>query len=309
MRPIVERHVTRLIRPFGLTVAVAVIAAACSGGALTPAPTAAPTSPPIPTPPPTPTVTKGPAAAQFTITGDPAVAGAITTATVQCNVPGVSGPSIVLFYQTSPQGSAIRVVITNTAVSLRYAAGAGTTYVDREFTGGGVSGFDAAQGATIDTTLATAPYAGATGSLGPINSIKGTVDCGTQTTGTSTMTMTGTTRDGALSSLTLNPVRVECDQSAAYGNSVQIEGIATVPATGPTFFIIDGRATGGFTVAQEPSTGVQFYVNNQATAVTLSPTGIHISGTATLEVPTTASPSTYSITVSGDAVCGSTVVS
>jgi hypothetical protein len=308
MRLTIERPTRRLLRPFGIIVATGLIAAACSSAAATATPTAAPTAAPVPTPPPTPTVTKGPPSAQFTITGDPAIAGAITTATVQCNVPGVNGPSIVVFYQTSAQGSAIRLVITNTAVSLRYAKGAGKTYLDREFTGGGVSGFDGAAGATLDTTLATAPYAGATGALGPIDSIKGTIDCGNQVPGTSTMTMTGTTRDGALSSLALSPVRVECDQSAAYGNSVQIEGIATVPATGPTFFIIDGR-TNGFSVAQEPPTGVEFYLTTDTSTVTLSPTGIHISGTAPLEVPSGASPSPYSITVSGDAVCGSTVVS
>ena len=310
------------MRLVGLVIAAVLVAGACSGTGATPtasvlaatatatsSQTATPAPTPTATPTPTPAPTKGPAAAQFTIVGDPAIAGAIANASVQCDVPGVAGPSIVLFYQTAPQGLAIRVVITGTTVGLRYASGAGKTYLDREFTGAGVSGFDAAKGATLDTALATAPSATATGVLGPIKSIKGTIDCGNQTPGTSTLTMTGTTRDGALSSLALGQVRVECDHSAAYGNSVQIEGIATVPATGPTFFIIDGRASGGFSVAQEPSTGVQFYVNNQASAVTLSPTGIHISGTATLEVTAAASPSPYSITVSGDAVCGSTVVS
>lgn len=310
----------RWLRALGLAIASGMVAAACGGAVATPAPTAPAIVTPVPLP--TPIATKGPAAAVLGITGDPAAAGLTDNMQVQCDVPAFGGPQIVLYRQSTAQGLAYRIVLTPGQVTVRYAYGAGKTYLERDFIGTGVSGFDASTGATIDSTLADAPPTPAASSastppaspavtptpavvLGAVASIEGSVDCGNQTTGSSTMTLNGTTALGRLTDVKLNPVRVECDTSVTYGPSVLVDGIATVGNT-PTLFIIAGRAA-QFSVAEEPQTGgVGFFVGKVAGSVTLSAGGVHISGVATLQSPPKgAAPTT--VTVSGDATCGSTV--
>ena len=320
MRPQTVSPRPRRLRTLSLAMAAGLVAAACSGNASTPAP-AAPANVTL-APSPTPISSKGPAAAALSVTGDPAAAGLTDGMEVQCDMPAFGGPQIVLYRQSTAQGLAFRIVLTQGQVTVRYAFGAGKTYLERDFIGTGVSGFDAATGATIDSTLADAPPTPAASSastppaspsvtptpavvLGALASIKGSVDCGTQTVGSSTMTLNGTTAVGQLTDVTLDPVRVECDTSVTYGPTVLVDGIATVGTT-PTLFIIAGRAD-QFSVAVEPqSGGVGFFVGKVAGAVTLSAGGVHISGTATLQSPPKGvAPTT--VTVSGDATCGSTV--
>jgi hypothetical protein len=244
------------------------------------------------------------------VTGDATAAGLTASITVQCDFPSFDGPEIVLFGTGSTAGQALRVLITSTSVSVRYAGGAGKTYIERDFTGTGVTTFDAAKGATFDSPLQTAPTSTATADLGALASIKGSVDCGTQTAGTSTVTVTGSTADGQLNGTMPNPVRVECDTSVKYGNSVQIIGIADVGGT-PTQFVIDGT-TSQLSVAQYPkgATTSLFYIGKVAdgATVTLSPNGVHLSGVATQQ-SAPAGTTAATVTVSGDATCGSTVAS
>ena len=320
MRPPMVLVCPRWLRTLGLAMAAGLVAAGCGGAAATPPPTAPAIVTPVPLPTPIPT--KGPAAAALSVTGDPAAAGLTDNMQVQCDMPAFGGSQIVLYRQNTAQGLAFRIVLTPGQVSVRYAYGAGKTYLERDFVGTGVSGFDAATGATIDSSLADAPPPPATSSastppaspaatptpavvLGALASIKGSVDCGNQTAGSSTMTLNGTTALGQLTDVTLNPVRVECDTSVAYGPSVLVDGMATVGTT-PTLFIIAGRAA-QFSVAEEPQTGgVGFFVGKVAGSVTLSAGGVHISGTAALQSPPKGvAPTT--ITVAGDATCGSTV--
>jgi hypothetical protein len=300
MRPQTVLTSGRWLRPFGLALAAGLVVSACGSTAATPAPTPAPT--PVPT--------KGPPTAQMTVTGDATAATLTANISIECDFPSFDGPEIVLFGTGATTGQALRVVLSSTSVSVRYAGGAGKTYVERDFTGTGVTTFDAAKGATFDSPLQTAPVSTATADLGALASIKGSVDCGNQTSGTSTVTVTGSTADGQLNGTMPNPVRVECDTSAKYGNSVQIIGIADVGGT-PTQFVIDGT-TSQLSVAQYPkgaSTSL-FYVGKIAdgATVTLSPNGVHLSGVATQE-SAPAGTTAATVTVSGDATCGSTVVS
>ena len=301
MRPQTVLPNVRWLRPLGLALAVGLVAA-CGG--------AAATATPAPTPVPTPVPTKGPAAAQMAVTGDSTAAGLTATITVQCDFPSFDGPEIVLFGTGGTVGQALRVILAANSVSVRYAGGAGKTYVERDFTGTGVTNFDASKGATFDSPLQTAPTATATADLGALASIKGSVDCGDQTAGTSTLSVTGATAVGQLNVTAFDSVRVECDTSVKYGNSVQVIGLATVGGT-PTQFIIDGSAA-QFSVAQYPKGAATtlFYVGKVAdgATVTLSANGVHISGSATQQ-SAPAGTTAAKVTVSGDATCGSTVAS
>jgi hypothetical protein len=246
----------------------------------------------------------------MTVTGDATAAGLTANISVQCDFPSLDGPEIVLFGTGGTAGRALRVVLTSTAVSVRYAGGAGATYIERDFTGSSPITFDDTKGATFDSPLQTAPTSTATADLGAIASIKGSVDCGNQTAGSSTLTVTGSTAEGQLNGVSLSPVRVECDTSVKYGISVQAIGVATVGGT-PTQFVIDGSAA-QFSVAQYPKGAATtlFYVGKVAdgATVTLNPNGVHISGSATQQsVP--AGTTAATVTVSGDATCGSTVAS
>jgi hypothetical protein len=306
MRPTTELPSRNWRRPFGLLLVAGLVVGACSGAGATTAATAAatpaatPAATAAPTPTPVPSPTKGPANAQIALAGDPALATLSPTVAIQCNFPSVTGPLIILTEQASPNGLAVRVVLSPGQLSVRYAFGSGKTYLDREFTGTGITGFDAATGAQFDSSLSTAPYAGATGNLGTITSIKGSVDCGSQTAGASTLTITGATDEGQLNGIVLNPVRVQCT-TISQANYVSAVGVAQVGSV-PTLFFVSGSPT-GFTVAQEPQTGgVAFYTNKTPAAVAVTVTGMHVSGDAT-EAPA-AGKTAHTVTVTGDATCG-----
>ena len=163
--------------------------AACGGGSTQPAASSqSPAAPP-----------KGPATAQLTFVGDASLAGP-ASAQPSCNFPGVDATTISIFVQPPDQTVLDRVVVAAGKVSVRVAAGSGTEYRERDFEGTGVTGFDPATGAQIDSPLTETPLAAGQnpGSLGAITSIKGSVDCGNQTTGTSTVAVTGSTAEGSI---------------------------------------------------------------------------------------------------------------
>jgi len=119
---------------------------------------------------------------------------------------------------------------------VRYDSGAGSTYVERDFTGTGVTAFDAATGATLDSPLTEVAITDARGTLGVLTSIKGTIDCGNQMPGSSALTVSGSTPKGAVSG-GLSPVNVECTSSTTYGSAVSVDGIIQVGST-PYFAIV-----------------------------------------------------------------------
>lgn len=77
-----------------------------------------------------------------------------------------------------------------------------------------------------------------------------------------------------------------------------------------TLFVIVAYDKGGFSVYQEPQTGLPvLYTGKAAKAVTLYARGVHISGDATESLPSGSKETPHKITVSGDATCGVTVQS
>jgi hypothetical protein len=297
-----SRHASILVLAAGLLVA------ACSGSAATPAPvatvagatataTAVPTSRPIPVVTTAPTL--GPATQQLTLTGSAGTAVAVSSAGVRCSLPSTDGLQISVLGRPADPNLSVYIFVQAGNVSVRYDSGSGSTYVERDFAGTGVTEFDAATGATIDSQLTEVPNNDAHGSLGVFTSISGTVDCGNQMPGSSTSTFSGPTLKGTLSG-GLSPVNVECVTNT-YGQSVSVLGVVQVGAT-PTFvvfFISPGTMSASLS-------GDGFYRNTSTAQATLTANGAHVDGDL-LEQNVAKGAKTHTIHVSGDVVCGTTI--
>jgi hypothetical protein len=153
--------------------------------------------------------------ARISLTGDVGLSGAATDPSVRCNFPDLEGLSIAVLAHPPDSALLARIRLAPSTVKVVVSSGSGPDYRERAFEGTGVTSFDAARGAVVDSTLTeTAARAGSTsGSLGAVTGIKGSVECGDQTAGTSTVTITGHTAEGALAGAVLDPVRVECAES------------------------------------------------------------------------------------------------
>jgi hypothetical protein len=181
----------------------------------------------------------------------------------------------------------------------RYDSGSGATYVERDFAGTGVTNFDAAKGATIDSPLTEVPNQDAHGTLGVLTSMSGTIDCGNQVPGSPTLTFSGPTPKGALSG-GLSPVNVECVTNT-FGKSVSVLGILQVGTT-PTDMIMS-VSPGTFSVYP---VGAGFYRNTSTAVATLTATGAHIDGDV-LEQNVAKGATAHTIHVTGDVTCGTSV--
>ena len=128
--------------------------------------------------------------------------------------------------QPPEAGSLARIQLRPDHVEVFIGAGEGDDYRERSFEGRGVTSFDAATGAEIDSTL-TETTAGAAEGVGSVTAIRGTVECGDQTPGKSNVTITGDTMLGPVDGAVLDPARVECADTPA-GNEVTASGLVQV---------------------------------------------------------------------------------
>ena len=284
-----------------VTAILALALAACSGTA---SPTPTPTAPPSPTgtiaasstpsTAPPPAASLPPASATISFVGG--VTGVTPGVQVSCDNPSLGGLDIALFGSTTTAGVATTITITGQGVTVTLDSGSGATFAARTFKGTGVTGFDATKGVHLDGPLTEAPSSSNPGALPAVTSITGTVDCGGQVPGSSTLTLSGTVPEGAVSG-PIDPVRVDCNPNAkpAYVHAV---GVIKVGST-PVLLVFQANAT-GFTAFVVPTTTTtqHFFTNTDPTAATLSATGGHVSGTAA-ETGTT-----DTLQVSGDLVCG-----
>ena len=281
---------------------IGAVVTACSGGS-TPAPAAsqaaAPSAAPVSAAPspamsPLPSASLPPATASATFAGG--LTGVAPGVLVSCDSPTLGGQVITLFGPTTTKDIYTTISLSAASVSVTIDSGAGVTFVARTFTGTWVTGFDAAKGAQIDSQLAEIVSSSKPGSLPAITSIKGSVDCGNQLPGSSTLTLAGSTPDGAPSG-PIDPIRVDCNPNAkpASVHAVGIVGLGSVR----DIIVFQATAT-GFTAFLPPtaSTKQHFFMTSDPSAATISPTGAHVSGSAT----ETGTSST--IQVSGDLVCG-----
>jgi hypothetical protein len=287
-----------------LIVLAGLLVAACSAAAAptptaTPAATAAPTA--TPTPSPTPLPTKGPATQTLGLMGSAAGALAVTNASIRCGVPSASGLQIQVLGQPSDPNTSVYVFVWAGNVTVRYDSGSGSTYKERDFAGTGVTAFDAATGAKIDSPLTETADGTAHGTLGVLTSIKGSVDCGNQTPGTSTLALSGVTPKGALSG-GLDPVNVQCVNSPSIGSYVSIIGIGMVGSTSTE--VILAIYPGKFTVYPVLA---GFYTSATSATATLSATGAQIDGDAVEQLAKAVTTAPHTVHVTGNVVCGTTV--
>jgi hypothetical protein len=263
-------------------------------------PSTSPSSAPVS---PSPSASLGPATAVFTLGGDQGLVGAVSKMSIRCATPSLDGLTIDIFGQTPDPAVALRITMTPGHVAVHTSSGSGTTFFGRDFEGSGVTGFDPHTGVTVDgpVTAVSTPDVKA-GTLGAITSLKGTVDCGNQTAGTSTLVFGGDSPEGSFGP-GLDPVSVECVPIAA-GDRLSVIGMSTVGTT-PVLLIVSlgkdslsvaawpkGRPTSRFYNAEVPGT------------VSLSAGGAHVDGEAA-EPYEPKNP--LKIHVSGDVTCGFTV--
>ena len=224
---------------------------------------------------------------------------------VSCNAPTLDGTTVVrVMAQSSGPSVSFGITLSPGKIQVVVGSGSGTDYRSREFEGTGVTGFDAAVGAQVDTALAETHPAGSNpGSLGAVTSVKGMVDCGDQTIGTSTVSYVGDIAEGHVSAGP-NPFRVECANYSG-SNTVTLAGVVTIGGTRTFFFAsFVADAINIFeTVAGPPIVSHQFFVKTPGTS-TLSATGAHISGDAVEQRPTGV---LHTLHVEGDVTCGAVV--
>lgn len=305
-RPIHQVGVRALL---GLVAALAV--AACGGAAATsPAstPTAAATatlavSSPTAVASATPAASKGPASASLGIVGTAGLTGPITAQTIDCNRPALTGgPEIFFTGQAGANGPSIVIFLQAATMQVRVGTGSASTLRLREFTGTGVKDFDAATGAQVDSPLTeTTDAATATGNLGALSSISGTIDCGDETAGTADLTVTGSTPFGQLAGTPLTGVDVTCTNTAS-GLFVGAIGLSTAGTTPVLVFVTASSDT--LQVSVETSTAGSFYSGKGTGLATLTANGAHIAGDISLSVAAGATPSTQAVHVTGDDTCG-----
>jgi hypothetical protein len=154
-----------------------------------------------------------------------------TKTSVRCSFPVLDGLSVAVLTQ-APDASGVRVSLTDDDVTVVLSEGSGEGYTERTFEGTGITSFDAADGATIDSELTEteAPDAPPKGDLGVVTAVDGEIDCGDQTTGSSTLTISGDTPAGTLDNAELDPVRVECAELPD-GDEVYASGLVEIGAT------------------------------------------------------------------------------
>jgi hypothetical protein len=258
-----------------------------------------------------PATALGPATATLTFTGDPGLAGPATKAQVSCNFPKPDGSlTIFVLDQPSEPAAVFNMHVSAGKVSVGVYSGSGTGFRGRNFQGSGVTGFDAAKGARIDSTLTEVTGSGDNpGPLGAITSIKGVIDCGSQTPGTSTITLSGDTAEGSVNG-GLHPFRAECDTSASIGNRVFLVGAGRVGSAKALFeitFATDAITIFEFVVGT-PGASHSYAVKGAGVA-TLTANGAHVAGDAVEQAPTSGSAqaAAHTLHVVGSVTCGTTV--
>ena len=272
---------------------VAVVTAAACGGSTSPPTTATPT--------PTANTPTGPPTAQFTTTGTVGLGGPLSVRSVSCSLPSLDGPEILLF--TSPQaaGVSVRIDLAAGKVTVTADTGSGQLFVARSFTGSGITGFDAARGATINTTLTETTSGSPAGSLGTVDSIQGSVSCNNQQPGSSTVTLTGSTATGMVNG-GISPVRVTCTANVG---ALSI-GLTMAGTTRELVDMFGGTENGtpSISLLLIPKGGTaQHFTAGGAGVTTMSSTGVHFNADVVEDHAAGQTP--HTVHISGDVTCGS----
>ena len=281
-----------MTKPGRVAILLILAVAACGGGSSSSGTTTTTTT----------AVPKGPPTAAINVTGDAGLTGDLSKISVSCGGPGLDGSSITLGSlapgQQDPAAPFFTIFLTAGKVFVRVSTGSGTDFQVREFTGTGVSGFDAATGAKVDSPLSeTTPAGSNKGTIGAVSAVKGSVDCGNFTPGTSSVKITGTTADGAVDA-SLDPALVTCTTNQQ-GNFVVVRSVVSIGSTKALFFVTT-QPDGALSVFETVQPSVQHQYLALAGAGSPRTDGVTIKGDA---VEQNATPP-HTIHIEGDATCG-----
>src|SRR5262249_10578537 len=141
--------------------------------------------------------------------------------------PTFDGTDIIFFAKSPDAAAVVLITLQPGSIQVSERAGQGASYTERDFKGTGVTALDPATGGTFDSDLPEVAIPnGHPGTLGTISHMAGSVDCGGQTAGASTVQLSGAMADGTVSG-GFTRFRIQCNSSAANGNSVSLTAIAT----------------------------------------------------------------------------------
>jgi hypothetical protein len=293
--------------PFAVCMIGAVLLACTSAASTTIPPTAepsiGPTAAATASPAPVPT---GPAAFILTVSGDSNVTGSWGKSFgIDCSNPTFDGLDILFFAQSPDTKAVVLITLKQGSIEVSERAGAGSAYTDREFQGSGVAVFDARLGASFDSDLSIVPSPDQKpGILGTITHVAGSIECGNQTPGTSTVVASGSSPEGAFSG-PFTAARVTCNSSAQYGASVGVS--ATINAgTTPTLLIISLPANRNATIFSSTQAPAKqhSYTMDRAGVVSISTTGAHIDADFVEVVASGTTTTPHTIHLAGDVTCG-----
>jgi hypothetical protein len=255
-----------------------------TGGTVTPSPS--------PTPLP-------PAGGNLTASGDIQLVPTVAASAVTCSFPSLDGPEILMFVQNAGQSLGGFITLSATQVFVRIGAGSGTTYTQRNFAGTGVTHFDAARGANFSAQLTdSSPPGQKKGTIGAITSVAGSVSCGTKQPGGGTITITGTSTGGAITG-TLTSLLVKCTPSTSFA---LINALTQIGGAAATVEIGGGGQEIYFASFSTSSSGY-FFSSSKPGLYTL--TNGHVRWNDAVLTQSGAGGSGHTITISGDATCGS----
>jgi hypothetical protein len=212
----------------------------------------------------------------------------------------VDGLRISVFAKGSDSTFTYRISLAVDRVFIQVDSGAGPTFHERNFEGTGVSGFDARRGATVDSNLTeAAPTAHVErGAIGTITAVTGSLGCGDQTPGSSTLTVTGDTPTGRYEASRLDPVIVECYFAS---DQVTVIGIARAGATKVLLMVSLGPDQ--LNVEEALGSAGQRYYAPGVAAATLTSNG----GNAKADVVEKDAAPPHMLHVEGGAVCGTPI--
>jgi hypothetical protein len=276
-------------------VVAALVLTACGGGGGTPSSsTAAQTPTPSAVPSPTPLP---PAGAQLTNSGTVQLGTTVAATAVTCSFPSLQGPEITLRITATNGSAGGFVTLTASEVFVRIGAGSGSTYTQRNFSGPGVTGFDATSGAQFNAQLTDVSPAGQKkGTIGTVTAISGSVSCGNKTPGSGTITISGSSSGGAITGA-LTSMLVSCPAGATFAIINGLTSVGSAPAT-----VEIGGTTGLYFASFQTASASYFYSSVAASAYTLG--NGHVQWNSTVLTQTGAGGAGHTITISGNAGCG-----
>src|SRR5579863_1679147 len=267
---------------------------ACGGGGGAGTSSTAPT--PTPTAAPSPT-RAAPAGGQFTNAGTVQLVSPVPATAVACAFPTLQGPEITIRISATNGSAGGFVDLTSSDVSVRLGAGSGATYTQRNFSGPGVTNFDATKGAQFNAQLTDVSPAGQKkGTIGTITSISGSVSCGDKTPGSGTITITGTSTGGAISGA-ITSMLVNCQGGSSFAI---INGLTTIGGAPATLEI--GGTPGGYFASLQTASATYLYSSPASGLYT--PGNDHVQWNNAVMTQTGAGGAGHTITINGDAVCG-----